>query len=158
MNFGEYKLVAVNDDIIEELLLWKYEKPYNIYNLHLNNYLLNKDRWGNEQFALVNDGDVIGQVACQIIDDNMWVGWSLKPDLCGSGIGDLFIKKCIDELISLKKYSGEYIFLKVVDWNNRAIKAYEKAGFMYYRNTERKEDDKLVRYFIMKKAMMYLDN
>ncbi len=136
------------------LFSWKYEKPYNGYDLYLNEYLLNKNTWGNEQFVLVNNEDVIAYVACQIFDDDMWVGWALKPELCGSRIGDLFIKKCINELIRLNKYNREDIFLKVVDWNKRAIRVYEKVGFIYYESTVREEDDRLVRYCIMKKNII----
>lgn len=136
------------------LFSWKYEKPYNGYDLYLNEYLLNKNTWGNEQFVLVNNEDVIAYVACQIFDDDMWVGWALKPELCGNGIGNLFIKKCINELIRLNKYNREDIFLKVVDWNKRAIRVYEKVGFIYHESTVREEEDRLVRYCIMKKNII----
>lgn len=53
IKLGKYKLVDLNEDIVKELFSWEYEEPYNIYNLHLNEYLLNKNTWGNEQFVIM---------------------------------------------------------------------------------------------------------
>ncbi len=130
--------------------MWRYENPYNIYDLYLNEYLKNSDSWGVEQFALVENDNIIAYVSCQLIQDDMWVGWSLKPNLCGNGIGQGFVIKCINELILLQKHCVKEIFLKVCSWNNRAIKVYEKAGFMHYDRYLRVENSKPTEYIIMK--------
>lgn len=77
----------------------------------------------------------------------MWIGWSLRPDLCGKGIGQRFIRKCINEL---KRHYGKDIFLKVYSWNTCAINVYEKSGFIYYDEFRRIENGKSIKYVVMK--------
>ncbi|UOW66782.1 GNAT family N-acetyltransferase [Paraclostridium bifermentans] len=135
---------------MEHIFLWRYDKPYNVYDLYLNDYLKNSDSWGVEQFALVKNDNIIAYVSCQLIKNDMWVGWSLRPSLCGSGIGQNFVTKCIMELVKLKKHYIKDIYLKVYSWNTRAIKTYEKAGFVHYDKLVRVEDGKTAEYSIMK--------
>lgn len=136
--------------MLEDIFSWRYDKPYNVYNLYLNNYLKNSDSWGVEQFILVENENIIAYVSCQMLENDMWVGWSLRPNLCGNGVGESFVRKCIIELTTLKKYCMKDIFLKVYSWNTRAIKAYEKAGFAHYDNFIRIENGKSTEYTIMK--------
>lgn len=155
IDFDNCNLVSLNDDILQEFYSWEYDNPYDIYNLSKNDYFKDKSTWGIEQFALVNKNKVIAQVACQILDNDMWVGWSLKPELCGNGNSNLFIKKCINELIHIKRYTNQYIFLKVEDWNKRAINAYKKAEFKYYGSIKRNVDksNDMVNFHIMRKEI-----
>lgn len=151
MDFNKFKIVPLNDDIVKEICSWKYESPYDIYNLGDSEYLLDRSTWGTEQFALVDNNDVIAQLACQMQDEDMWVGWSLRPELCGKGYGSYFVDRCINELVRLKKYDNKYIFLKVIDWNQRAIKSYEKIGFRYYKSIVREVEstDESINFHIM---------
>ena len=134
MDFSECKLEALSYKTAAEISQWEYEKPYDVYSFkgHPNGYLLKEDTWGKEQFCLLNNDLVIGQVACQFNGDDLGVGWSLSPLYCGQGNGYLFIEKCIDEIRKYKKYNGT-IFLRVAASNERAIKAYQKAGFVYVK-------------------------
>lgn len=118
--------------IVEQICQWEYEKPYDVYNFkgRSNEYLMDENTWGTEQFALCNDNIVIGQVAAQFDNNNLWVGWSLSPKLCGKGNGYIFIKKCTEEIRRIKAYKGR-LYLRVATSNERAIKAYQKAGFVY---------------------------
>ena len=122
----------MNEKAAEIIKEWEYPCPYDAYNFKgkKNGYLLNREIWGTELFCLICDGEVIGYVACQFGDNNLWVGWSFAPELCGKGDGVLFIKKCVDEIRRVKSYDGS-IYLRVAAWNERAKKAYTKAGFEY---------------------------
>lgn len=151
IDFDKCELVDLNEEILKYICYWKYEKPYNIYNLELNEYLRESSTWGLEQFVLVGHDNIIAYVACQIIDGDMWIGWSLRPDICGKGMGKVFAKKCIDELINIKKYCGKHIYLKVANWNTRAIKVYEKLGFVQEDKLVRLENENYIEYIIMKK-------
>jgi hypothetical protein len=73
---------------------------------------------------------VIGQVACQKDNDDLWVGWSLVPKLCGAGNGTSFIRRSVAEIRRIIDHPGA-IYLRVAAWNKRAISAYKKAGFAY---------------------------
>lgn len=150
INLEKYKLVSLNKDILKYICKWKYEEPYNVYDLEANQYLKDSSSWGREQFVLVENKNIIAYVACQIINEEMWIGWSLRPDLCGQGIGVEFTKKCIDELIEINKHNDKDIYLKVANWNTRAIKTYEKLGFVHHDKLIRLENNKITEYIIMK--------
>ena len=123
---------ALTEEYALEISQWEYEFPYDVYNFkgRPNGYLLDKSTWGTEQFCLVYKSIVIVQVACQFDGNDLWVGWSLNPELCGKGRGFEFVSKCILEIRKLKNFSGS-IFLRVSASNQRAVKAYQKAGFEY---------------------------
>ena len=93
-------------------------------------YLLDEAIWGVEQFCLTCDGIVLGQVACQYEGDDLWVGWSMAPELTGQGNGAAFVTRCVHEIRRVKAHSGR-ILLRVSARNKRAIKAYQKAGFRH---------------------------
>jgi len=132
-----YVLEPMNDKAAEIIQNWEYPAPYDVYSFKgtKNGYLLNRSIWGIEQFYMIYGNGVVGQVACQFADDVLWVGWSFASELCGKGGGSLFIRKCVDEIRRVKSYHGP-LYLRVAAWNERAIKAYLKAGFAYVRTIE----------------------
>lgn len=115
-----------------EIAQWEYEAPYDAYSFkgHPAEYLMNESTWGTEQFCLVEEGTLLGQVSCQYADGALWVGWSMAPQLCGKGNGAAFVQRCVKELRRVKACNGR-ILLRVSARNQRAIKAYQKAGFRY---------------------------
>jgi RimJ/RimL family protein N-acetyltransferase len=137
MDYDKCILVGLTYDTAMKISNWEYDKPYAVYNFKgkSNGYLLDEDTWGKEQFCLKNEGDIIGQVACQFDNDNLWVGWSLSPLYCGQGSGHIFVQKCIEQIRNVMEYNGT-IYLNVVAWNKRAIKAYQKAGFVYFKTVK----------------------
>lgn len=132
MDFRNCALQALTEKTVDVICQWEYDVPYNVYDFkgRPNKYLLKKDTWGKEQFCLMNDNEVVGQVACQFDNNDLWVGWSLAPKYCGKGLGHLFVLKCIEDIRKIKDYKGK-IFLRVAAVNERAIKAYQRAGFVY---------------------------
>ena len=119
-------------DIVEEMAQWEYEAPYGEYSIkgHVDEYLLDESTWGTEQFCFMVDGLLVGQVACQFEGNDLWVGWSMAPRYCGLGYGAAFVERCVNELRQIKEHDGR-VLLRVSARNNRAIKAYQKAGFSY---------------------------
>ena len=127
----EALLCAMTEKYAKDISCWEYEPPYDVYSFRNrpNGYLFDRTIWGVEQFCLVRDNTVIGQVACQYDGDDLWVGWAQNPCFCGSGNGYLFVKRCVEELRRVKSHCGR-IVLRVAVSNIRAIKAYEKADFV----------------------------
>lgn len=132
MDFRNCTLQALTEKTVDIICQWEYDAPYNVYDFkgRPNKYLLKKNTWGKEQFCLMSNNEVVGQVACQFDNNDLWVGWSLAPKYCGSGNGYLFVQKCVEEIRRIKNYKGN-IYLRVAAANQRAIKAYQKAGFVY---------------------------
>lgn len=134
MDYSLCHLVPLNFESANTISNWKYDPPYSAYSFkgHSNEYLKRKENWGKEQFCMVLENEIIAQVACQQMDGEVWVGWSLNPALCGGGEGHYFVLRCLEELQKiLKLHRGQTILLRVAEANQRAIRAYQKAGFIY---------------------------
>ncbi len=132
MNFASSVLKPLTLDTAHIIAQWEYEAPYDAYSFKgsPNDYLLDETTWGTEQFYLTESGIILGQVACQVEGEDLWVGWSMAPTLCGKGYGAVFVKRCIAELRRIKAHQGR-VLLRVSARNQRAIKAYQHAGFRY---------------------------
>ena len=132
INMAKGSLEPLTKEIVAKISGWEYEAPYEAYSFkgHHDEYLLDETIWGVEQFCLVCDGNILGQVACQYEGDDLWVGWSMAPELTGQENGANFVGRCVQEIRRVKGYTGR-ILLRVSARNKRAIKAYQKAGFRY---------------------------
>ena len=136
-NFENGELLPLSREMVAEISQWEYGAPYEAYSFkgHHDEYLLDESLWGVEQFCLTSDGVVLGQVACQYEDDELWVGWSMAPRFCGNGNGCVFVERCVQEIRRIKKHTGRML-LRVSARNKRAINAYQKAGFRYVKTIQ----------------------
>ncbi len=152
IDFENCQMIPLTRNAALAISQWEYDKPYDAYNFkdHPNGYLMNESTWGKEQFCLMADDKVVGQVSCQFDGVDLWVGWSMSPQLCGKGNGTAFIKKCVKELRCLKEHTGR-IVLRVAAWNLRAIRAYQKAGFRYVKTIQDEiaYSDRLEDFWVM---------
>ncbi len=137
IDFSSGYLVPLSRDALKEMCQWEYEAPYEAYSIkgHCDEYLLDESTWGTEQFCLVQEGILLGQVACQYEGNDLWVGWSMAPKFTGKGYGAAFTEHCVKELCRIKDHSGR-VLLRVSARNQRAIKAYQKAGFQYVQTIQ----------------------
>ncbi|MGN1025694.1 MAG: GNAT family N-acetyltransferase, partial [Faecousia sp.] len=129
MDLGDgWILQPLSGKAAAEMANWAYEAPYDAYSFKgdQDDYLLDESTWGTEQFCLMDGETVIGQVACQFEGSDLWVGWSMNPAMVGKGYGSIFVRKCVEEIRRAKKHTGR-LLLRVAAWNQRAIKAYQKA-------------------------------
>ena len=125
-------LRPLDEDAVQQIAQWEYDAPYEDYSFKGkdNRYLRNNSTWGTEQFCLTDGELLLGQVSCQFDGGDLWVGWSMAPALCGKGGGARFVTRCVEELRRVKRHNGR-VLLRVAARNERAIKAYQKAGFRY---------------------------
>jgi ribosomal-protein-alanine N-acetyltransferase len=135
---------------------WKYEGEYSIYDYaNEANHMLDPESWGTGVFAVLDPaGELIGELSIEFYDNKgnptdynlykdealinqreLWIGFGLRPDLVGQGQGSNFVTACIEYAAQTYPYRGEYIYLGVATFNQRAIKAYEKAGFEIFEHT-----------------------
>lgn len=137
ISMANTSLEPLTKDAANEISQWAYEVPYDAYSFKgsPNAYLMNESTWGTEQFCLADGGILIGQVACQYEGGDLWVGWSMAPQLCGQGNGAAFVDRCVKELRRIKAHRGR-VLLRVSARNQRAIKAYQKAGFRYVKTIQ----------------------
>ncbi len=73
-------------------------------------------------------GDVGPSALFTGADRTLSVGLGLRPDLTGQGIGLPFVTAILD--FAREQFTPEAFRLFVLTWNHRAIRVYERAGFL----------------------------
>ena len=136
MNF---KIVDMNYYCKYQIIRWKYNKPYDVYNFP--NIILNQDVVINDKyFAVINENfELVGYYCideeARVITneserfysrDFLDMGLGLRPDLTGLGLGLEFVNFGVK---FLKHEYNKRIRLTVACFNKRAIKVYKRAGF-----------------------------
>lgn len=135
---------------------WKYEGDYAIYDyVNEREHMLDTSAWGRGIFAVLDGNtELIGELSVEFFDSldetleyhyfsdeallnqrEMWIGFGLKPALTGKGFGAGFVTACVDFSLRSFPYYRDYIYLGVAKFNQRAIRAYEKAGFQIFDQT-----------------------
>ena len=131
-----YTLRPMSADDVEAMRAWHYPAPYEVYDgesdpgdieLMLAD-IGSKDRW----FAVVDpqSDDLVGFFEFKPVDGEreLEIGLGLRPDLTGIGLGAAFVEAGL--VFARARWAPETFVLDVLPWNERAIKAYERAGFV----------------------------
>lgn len=177
MNF---KFVAMNGDYAREMINnWRYENEFSIYDyVNEKECLLEAENWGVTRFAVLNkDEELIGELTTEFfrevdkdseddgyvdihtVNDNpdkiyeMWIGFGLKPNLIGRGIGKEFVSECLNFAVKFHNYKGDHVRLGVAEFNKRAIKTYERVGFQVYDTCDGEIAGREMNILWMKKAV-----
>jgi ribosomal-protein-alanine N-acetyltransferase len=155
-NWMQFHFTAMTLDHARCILAWKYNGPYAFYNYAKSaDHILNTDLWGRTLFAALDaTGQLVGELTLGFLDPDfewvsqadidagrlegciLWIGFGMRPDLTGQGHGLPFVNACADFAVQFTReryhYTGEYIGLGVYQFNQRAIKVYERAGFVKF--------------------------
>lgn len=177
MNF---KFVSMNADYAQEMInTWKYENEFSIYNyVNEKECLLEAENWGLGRFAALNeDEELVGELTTEFFQEvdksseddgyvdfqtvkanpnkvyDMWIGFGLKPVLTGKGLGKEFVSQCVDFAVKFHNYKGDYVRLGVAEFNKRATKTYERAGFQVFDSINVEIADKKYNILWMKKKV-----
>ena len=165
----KFQFVDMTKEYAGEMIKnWKYDGLYRVYDYaNEEQELLCVENWGFSKFAVLDEKAVlVGELTIELFreeDENaaddgyidraayakapdgvyeMWVGFGLRPDLTGKGLGAGFIAACIKFATSRFSYNGEFIRLAVADFNKRAIRTYQSIGFEVFdtfENAEKKQ-------------------
>jgi [ribosomal protein S18]-alanine N-acetyltransferase len=153
----KYTFVPMNEAYATEIVnTWKYENEYAIYDyINEADHMLDAEAWGRGIFAILNqDGALVGELSIEFLDEEeeftpyaafsnrelinrreLWIGFGMRPDLTGQGRGVAFVTACVRYAVEHYQYCGEYVRLGVAMFNERARKAYAKAGFEVVKYT-----------------------
>jgi [ribosomal protein S18]-alanine N-acetyltransferase len=118
---------------------WRYEGEYSVYNcpdwetLVKQGWAVTDDKKREDQYRSIlnKQNELIGFFRLTP-NGNVNIGLGLDPVKCGKGLGSdvmRLIVKCAEE-----RYPGKELVLDVREFNIRAFRCYEKAGF---KETER---------------------
>jgi len=134
-------IIPMTPEYAQQVSTWKYGAGYSFYD---------RDRWGFDayldeyHFACVDSTGVLHAYYCfgcgaQIPtvegnayeEDYLDIGLYLRPDLCGKGLGRGYLE--IGLQFAQITYKTDRFRLTVASFNERAIKAYSRAGFQPLR-------------------------
>jgi len=149
-------IIEMTMEYAEAISLWKYDGIYSFYDQDENDAVGFMD---GTHFVYIKDGELIGyfcfgaEARIPTVEENVYdnefldIGLGLRPDLCGKGYGLSFFQSGLDHADTL--HNTRNFRLSVAAFNERAIKLYEKAGFIIDREVTNSYFNN--KFFIMHK-------
>jgi RimJ/RimL family protein N-acetyltransferase len=119
----DIRIEPASEEIRAELATWRYPPPYNFYNGDIEP-MLNPERYYG---ARDEAGDLIGFYYFEPKPPDLDYGLGLRPDLTGQGLGLEFFLAGLD--FAREHFRPTRILLHVAEFNERARRVYERAGF-----------------------------
>ncbi len=108
---------------------WHYDDVYSFYDMAADEddlrIFMDTRNWQNTIRAVLNE------------NDEFWLSLGLRSDLTGQGLGEEFVLECVKYAALQYKSIRHTIKLAVAVFNQRAIKVYQRAGFITTNKTVR---------------------
>lgn len=135
-----WHIVPMTEEYAAEYLGWNYSAPYDFYNIPEENRQENMeeikgaiDNW----FAVADESGMLrGFYEFSFHEEQgekvMEIGLGMRPEETGKGMGLRFVNAGISYARSFYHYERGTVVLLAADFNQRAIKTYERAGFVRY--------------------------
>jgi len=139
---GGLSFLPMSAEFAREVSAWQYPPPYDLYRWPDWEQMV-RDRYEfadpdirSLQYRAVIDrsrgpeaeAHPVGFVQFFPMSNVIRLGMGLRPELCNQGLGSLMARAAAEEAQRL--YPGFPVDLEVLAWNERAIRAYRKAGFI----------------------------
>ena len=120
----ELRIEPASDELYLQLREWRYPPPYDFYDGDVDPPL-NPERFFG---AFDEDGGLVGFYYFEEKPPDLDYGLGLRPDLVGEGLGLDFFRAGLD--YAHERYRPRRVYLHVAEFNDRARKVYERAGFV----------------------------
>jgi ribosomal-protein-alanine N-acetyltransferase len=120
----ELRIEPASDEVHAQLRAWRYAPPYDFYDGDVDP-LLNPERFFA---ALDEEGELVGFYYFEERPPDLDYGLGLRPDLVGRRLGLDFFLAGLE--FARERYGPGGVFLHVAEFNERARKVYEQAGFV----------------------------
>jgi ribosomal-protein-alanine N-acetyltransferase len=154
-NAAGIQLVSMTEEDGRVICEWRYPPPYDRYRWPRWETMAEQGkefadcRIRKEQYLSVRDGAgiLVGYVQLFPMERTLRLGMGLRPDYCGLGLGPILTGLAVEEARSREPEAE--IDLEVEQWNRRAIRAYEKAGFVITDEYERRASHGKVSVYCM---------
>lgn len=113
---------------------WHYDGAYTFYDMDADEddlaIFMDRDYWKEATCEVVNEaGELVGWATFYTAEDGFWLSLGLRPDLTGQGLGLGFVNACVAYAVEHYAINGDRIKLGVAEFNTRAVKVYQRAGF-----------------------------
>jgi len=143
LNSGLFIVAPLSEQWAEQLCSWQYEPPYDFYTWRNWDQMRQLGQeFGDPvirslQYAAVLDtsGYLAGFAQFFPLLGVTRIGLGMRPDLCSQGLGYSFFQTIVHE--ARRRAPHDELDLEVHEWNIRAIRTYEKAGFVIDDTYER---------------------
>jgi len=118
------RIEQATEDDFAAMREWRYEPPYDFYDGD-EEAVLNPERF----FAVRgDDGELVGHYYYEPKGDVLEYGLGLRPGLVGRGLGLDFFRAGLE--FGRERFGTTRVRLYVAAFNERAIRVYERAGFV----------------------------
>lgn len=134
---GQLSIAPMTQAEAEAIADWKYDPPYDFYDWRADEddlaELLDPAR-RNDRYLSAHDaaGELIGFFGFGREGDVVGVGIGLRPDLTGRGLGLAFLEQGL--VFANDRFQPRRFKLSVAEFNERAIRVSERAGFIRTRS------------------------
>lgn len=128
-----FYIMPLQQDLALEIAnQWRYEAPYDVYNVSANPEayaeLISPEARENRFFAVIRNAALMGYFRLELVGSCLEIGLGMKPSLTGQGNGRAFYQAIEDYL--KEQYAPDSICLAVAKFNQRAQALYRAVGFV----------------------------
>jgi RimJ/RimL family protein N-acetyltransferase len=132
------------------LLSWRYEPPYDFYNLSSFTEADISFFVGPQSgyYSIIDEGDKLVAYCCFGLEgqvpggdysaEALDLGLGVRPDLTGQGRGSLLVKAVLD--FARQTFAPSTCRVTIAAFNQRALRVWEKAGFQPVQIFQREPD------------------
>jgi len=153
-----YSIEKMSIEHAKTIANWKYPEEYTIYSFYNDSETLHELMTEKYYACLDQENKLVGYFcfgkAAQIptVEDNVYndnmldIGLGLAPELCGQKSGSVFLEAGMEYA---KANFGTVAFrLSVANFNIRAIKVYEKVGFISHNDVTHKKSGRKFKIMV----------
>ncbi|HEY3543521.1 MAG TPA: GNAT family N-acetyltransferase [Gaiellaceae bacterium] len=132
------KVVQLTDAHAAQISGWQYEFPYEWYDTSNDprkvELFAHPQRRDSLRAVVGDEDELVGFFNFVREGDEVRLGLGMRPDLTGQGLAQPFIQAGLD--YATLEWRPRRFRLWVAAWNERALRAYRRAGFREVRADE----------------------
>jgi ribosomal-protein-alanine N-acetyltransferase len=138
----------------QRIATWRYEPPYSFYDADADAadlaLLLGRESREGRYFSAFSEDALIGFFDLKSDGDDVTIGLGLRPDLTGRGLGLPFVEAGM--AFAREQFAPSRFRLSVATFNERAIRVYERAGFVPLRTFDHETNGGVYRFLEMTRS------
>ena len=132
------KVIPLTDEHADAISRWQYEFPYEWYDTSNDprrvELFAHPARREGLRAVIGDDGELVGFFNFVPEGHEVRLGLGMRPDLTGRGLAQPFITAGLE--YARREWRPRTFRLWVASWNERALRAYRRAGFREVKGDE----------------------